>query len=268
MNTNQTVAIGALVGIGAFLLFASDASASNTIAARTPKQPKDPLPKPDHVPGADLNTNWGKTPEDLRPLFVAMERVSGITGSARIFSVIAWGESRWINTAHNNDSKEIAGSRAAIENRKNNPKLKYEQEAADFGSGGLFGALAPYFLWTGVPEIGTRAPLLDAPPTLMFTPRYAAFAAIVYLKRLIRGYDLIDHLDIKVGWANPSILRNRSGSYQDIRNKFQLHATTVGIDLNDTTTIPKTLNADQWPGILPAYRQMTGDKLYEFARVV
>jgi len=208
----------------------------------------------------DLETNWGSTPKDIRPLFLHMENVSRIAGSGRIFSVIAYGESRWVHTAHNNDDRETDASRRAYNNRKDkNPPLTYGKESGEFGSGGLFGALAPYYLWTGAPEIGKRAPLLNEHPDTMFVPRYAGFAAIVYLKRLIRNWNLRDHLDIKVGWASPSLLTTKgraTQTYSDVRDKFEGHAEKVGIDLFDTATIPNKLDASNFPGVLEVYERM------------
>jgi len=269
MNRSILV-LAAGAAIGTYLYTTRDAKASDK-PTDDPTTGLPELPTPEQVPGADLDSNWGSTPEELRPLFIAMERISGIDGAARIFSVISFREAiRWKIKAHNTEPVEVDASRRSIENnRGRNPKLKYEEEAAAFGSGGLFGALAPYFLWTGVPEIGKRAPLLDAPPEIMFTPRFAAFGAMVYLKRLVKNHKLVDHLDIKVGWANPSILRKGAGEkYDKIRTRFGQDAAKVGINLNDTSTIPAVLNADAWPGILPVYRQITGDNNYEFARAV
>jgi hypothetical protein len=96
----------------------------------------------------DLQTNWGDTPPDLIPLFMLMEEASKIEGSARLFAVIAYRESRFVTTAHNgnaNEQDERDSSRAAYTNNKDrNPPLKYGEQAAEFGSGGLFGLLAPY----------------------------------------------------------------------------------------------------------------------------
>src|SRR5690606_21514062 len=113
------------------------------------------LPRAQDVSG-DLTTNWGTTPVDLRPLFMLMEEVSKIGGSARFFSLVAYGEARYVATAHNGNTEgeqdERDDSRAAYNNNKaRNPPLRYGEQAAEFGSGGLFGQLAPYFLWTGVP---------------------------------------------------------------------------------------------------------------------
>jgi hypothetical protein len=175
----------------------------------------------------DLQTNWGDTPPDLIPLFMLMEETSKIVGSARLFAVIAYRESRFVTTAHNGNATgeqdERDSSRAAYKNNKDrNPPLKYGEQAAEFGSGGLFGLLAPYYLWTGVPEIGKRAPLLNAPPELVFQPRAAAFGAVVYMQRLLANYRIDDHADIKAGWASPSLLKaGRGGAkYHDVRANF------------------------------------------------
>ncbi|MCB9702140.1 MAG: hypothetical protein H6711_09615 [Myxococcales bacterium] len=123
-----------------------------------------PLPTARDVRG-DLSRNWGDTPADLRPLFLLAEEQARIAGAGRILAVIAYRESRFVTTAHNGDAPsettERAASRRAYDRGKDrNPPLRFGERAADFGSGGLFGLLAPYFLWTGVPEVGERAPLL------------------------------------------------------------------------------------------------------------
>jgi hypothetical protein len=132
--------------------------------------------------------------------------------------------------------------------------------AAEFGSGGLFGLLAPYFLWTGVPEIGDKAPLLRAPPSLVFQPRAAAFGAAVYMQRLLKQYRVDDVPDIKVGWANPGLLgKGRGGeTYQSVRARFLDDAKTVGIDLADVDTIPAKLDASAWPGVPAVFAGLVG----------
>lgn len=273
MKTSTKVIAAGAVGLAAVGVGLAGYAMMNSL----PQQPQgvddppaDPrvLPTADEVTG-DLETNWGETPRDIRPLFMLMEEASQIVGSARIFSVIAFGESRWKTTAHNNDAHEVDASTRAWNNRRDkNPPLKYGEQAAAFGSGGLFGALAPYFLWTGAPDgLGRRAPLLDYKPEAMFEPRIAGFAAIVYLKRLIRNWNLVDHLDVKVGWASPSILAkipNRQGyceeghqdTYCEIRAKFAHHAAEVGIDLFDQSTIPGKLDASNFPGVMAVWELM------------
>jgi hypothetical protein len=172
-----------------------------------------PAPHRRRRPGFDLVKNWGKTPTNLRPLFALMERLSGIDGAGRIFATIAKRESAFVATAHNDSEAERKASRRAYDNMKDrNPALAYGMQAAEFGSGGLFGALAPYFLWTGVPEVGDAAPLLKARPRSCSSHASLAFAACVYLQRLVAHYRLDDHLDIKVGWASPSLLKADRGS--------------------------------------------------------
>jgi hypothetical protein len=223
-----------------------------------------PLPKAADVRG-DLSKNWGDTPVDLRPLFMQMEEIGKIVGSARLFSVITLTESQYITSAHNGNAAkeqdERDDSRAAYNNNKDrNPPLRYGEQAAEFGSGGLFGLLAPYFLWTGVPEVGKKAPLLNAPPELVFQPRAAAFGAAVYMQRLLAHYRVDDLADIKVGWASPTLLGSGRGGeqYQSVRTRFLADAKTLGIDLTDRSTIPEKLSASAWPGVPAVFAALVG----------
>ena len=272
MNRGVWVTLGTalgVAGIGGALLYSRRASA----AALPPPAPGvdpapiielAPLPKASDVAG-DLLRNWGDTPSDLRALLMTMEEVSRIEGSSRVFAVIAYRESRFVTAAHNGNAAaeqdERDSSRRAYDNNKGrNPPLKYGEQAADFGSGGLFGELAPYFLWTGVPEVGKKAPLLKAPPELLFQPRAAAFGAAVYMQRLLANYRVDDIADIKVGWANPGLLGSGRGNatYNDVRTRFLADAQALGIDLTDTATIPPKLDASAWPGVPAVFASLVG----------
>jgi len=226
------------------------------------------LPTKDDVQGFDLATNWGSTPKKLRPLFALMEKVSRIRGSARIFALISKREADFQTTAHNTSEAEVRGSRRGYKNaRDRNRPLTFGEASSEFGSGGLFGALAPYFLWTGVQEMKGNAPLLKAPPEVMFVPRIAAFGAVVYLQRLLQYYQIDDHADIKVGWASPSLLKGGRGgaTYKTVRTRFYADAAKLGLDLEDTTTIPKDLSAEAWPGAATAFTSLTGITVEEAA---
>lgn len=224
-----------------------------------------PLPKPAEVKG-DLGRNWGRTPVYLRPLLLLAEQASGIVGAARILAIVGYQESRFETTGHNGDAETEAAERNASwkayhQNKARNPPLAHGEVAAVFGSGGLFGALAPYFLWTGVQELGEKAPLLGADPRIMFVPRVATFAACVYLARLLKHYEVRDLPDIKVGWGSVSLLKGegRSGeTYQAIRKKFLADAAELGIDLTDALTIPARLSADAWPGVAKVFERVVG----------
>ena len=296
MSRNLWITVGTVAGvagIGGLLFYSRRASAASLPAPGTPApEPGAPSPTPGTPPPAqeptpptielaplprsgdvkgDLSKNWGSTPFDLRPLFLLMEETSGIVGSGRIIAVIASRESRFVSTAQNGDAAseeaERDASRRAYENNKDrNPPLRYGERAANFGSGGLFGLLAPYFLWTGVPEVGGKAPLLGAPPELMFQPRAAAFAATVYLQRLLANYRIDDHADIKAGWASPSLLTSSRGSktYNDVRARFLGDAKTLGVDLSDATTIPPKLSAAAWPGVPAVFSALVGALPKEF----
>ena len=269
MNRGIWIALGATASVGGALLFSRRASAASPVVPN-PAEPTPPnidlapLPRAADVSG-DLVRNWGETPVDLRPLFMLMEETSRIVGAARIFAVIAYRESRFVTTAQNGNAAaeqdERDSSRDAYKNRKDsNPPLRYGELAAEFGSGGLFGLLAPYFLWTGVPEVKEKAPLLNAPPSLLFQPRAAAFGAAVYMQRLIKQYRIDDIPDIKVGWANPALLgKSRGGeTYLSVRKRFLEDATAVGIDLADVDTIPAKLDASAWPGVPAVFAGLVG----------
>lgn len=282
MSRQFWVGVGTALGIagvgGAALLYSRRASAASLPpqtgtkpGSTVPPMELAPLPKASDVQG-DLATNWGETPADLRPLFMLMEEVARIPGSARIFAVIAYRESRFVTTAHNGNATgeqdERDDSRQAYTNNKDrNPPLRYAKEAAEFGSGGLFGALAPYFLWTGVPEVGSKAPLLNAPPELVFQPRAAAFGACVYMQRILANYRVDDLADIKVGWANPSLLKSGRGGekYRDVRTRFLTDAVALDINLADASTVPPKLDPSAWPGVPAVFAGLVGSLSKELA---
>ena len=223
-----------------------------------------PLPTAADVEG-DLSRNWGDTPFDLRPLLMLIEQITRTFGAARYLAIVAKRESAFVTAAHNgnaaNEQDERDDSRLAyVNNKDRNPPLRYGEQAADFGSGGLFGQLAPYFLWTGVPEVGAKAPLLSAPPEIMFQPRAAAFGAAVYMQRILKHYRVDDVADIKVGWANPGLLgKGRGGAtYNDVRARFLADAKSLGIDLADATTIPAKLDPSAWPGVPAVFAGLVG----------
>jgi len=216
------------------------------------------------IPDKPINEygdNWGITPTEWIPYFQALEDISGIPGSARIFSLIAYGESRWIADAHNNDASEISlGSRPSYERAKDNfPPLKYGEEAANFGSGGLFAMLGPVYLWTGAVFGKRYAPLLEHRPETMFDPRLAGFAAIVFLRNLIKNRDVRDLVDIKVGWGRPTRLSKtgrETEAYENARTKFWAQSVEAGISLEDRNTLPPKLDISGFTGVLNVYERM------------
>lgn len=229
-----------------------------------------PLPTMADVAG-DYTSNWGSTPAIYRPLYLLMENASQIPGSARVYSVISFGEARYNPTAHNGggttsrDEFERVQSRRAWNSMQtrgyNEENTPFGPTAAEFGSGGKFGALAPYFLATGAVSLGkANAPLLKSDPRIIFVPRVAAFCAVVFLWRLLvnPNYVVEDIPAIKVGWASPSFLTasQRGGeSYTRVHEKFQRHATEVGIDLSK---LPARLDPGSFPGVMPVFEQLVG----------
>lgn len=223
-----------------------------------------PLPVAADVPFGDVTRNWGTTPVDLRPLLLLIEFATGIHGAARLLAIVAYRESGFKPTAHNGDEEKEQGERSAswrgyFNNKDRNPPLIHGELAANFGSGGLFGGLAPYALWTGVQEMKDKAPLLGSDPRILFLPRVAGFVAAVYLQRLLRNYDIGDHADIKVGWGSVSLLSDagrKDPDYARIRQRFYEDAKTLGIDLTDEVTIPAKMRADTWPGVAAVFEKI------------
>jgi hypothetical protein len=278
------ITVGTVLGVagvgGAALLYSRRASAAS-LPAPTPapgqKPPSlppidlAPLPRASDVTG-DLTTNWGDTPADLRPLFMLMEEVSKIQGSARVFAVIAYRESRFVTTAHNGNaakpSRTSATARGSLQEQQGPQPAAQVRRAGggvrerrplrsagavlpvDRGAGGRQeGAPAQRAARAGVPAAGgglRRVRLHAAPP---------------------RHYRIDDLADIKVGWANPSLLKDGRGGtkYHDVRANFLGDAMTLGIDLTDATTIPPKLNAAAWPGVPAVFKALVGALPQEIA---
>lgn len=225
------------------------------------------LPTAADVQG-DLVTNWGKTPSELRPLFLLAEQVSGIRGVGRILALIAKRESNFAVAAHNDstepDGGEVgASTRAYINNKDDRPPLKHGLAAAAFGSGGLFGLLAPYFLWQGVNSVKAKAPLLAGEPQIMFFPRVAVFGGLAYLQRVLAYYDVKSFHEIKIAWANPSLIsaKNRGGKkYNEVRARFQEDIEKLGIDISQLPSIAQIREdaKKKWPGVIKVFEQIAG----------
>lgn len=201
----------------------------------------------------DSDANWGATPMQLRQLFLHMEKACGVPGSARFFAVVASRESSFVPTAHNDSDGEVDASRRAYDNNvKTRPKLVYGGAAREFGSGGLFGQLAPYFLWSASAELKDDAPLLALPPTSVYDPRLAAFGAAILLRRIVTLYRVDDLADARVGWAAVGLLGAGRGSsdYNAVRKRFFESAKKLGIDLS---LLPSPLKAESWSGAQAAY---------------
>lgn len=211
--------------------------------------------------GADMDRNWGTTPPELRALLLRVESVSRMPGAARFLAVVSWRESRWNPAAHNDSATEASRSSDAFAARRNRqPPLEHGPAAAVFGSGGLFGMLAPYFLWTGTAESKDRAPLLTMHPSAMFDPTISAFAAAVYLQRIVAGYAPAGWADVRAGWAAPKLLTGARGGekYNEVRARFVADAATIGIDINDRATMPAP-SARRWPGVAKVYQALVSE---------
>lgn len=204
------------------------------------------------APKASDGANWGSTPEEVRPLLLRAERASRIPGAARFLAIVASRESGFNATAHNEEPAEVDASRRLYQRAAaERPALAYPASVEAFGSGGLFGMLAPLVAWAGWADLGDRAPFLGEEPTVVFDPRLAAFAAVAHMQQLLRRYPIKSMTDLRVAWAQPSLLGSRDAAqeaaYQAIRARFLADARELGISLSHPT-MPQRPSAAAWPG--------------------
>lgn len=226
-----------LLAASALALYAS----RNTPAAAAPQIKPDP--------------NAPAPPGEVHAWLDAAEAASGIDGLTDFLTIVAAGESNFVTTAHNDSAGEVEKSAAAYAKQApKNPPLLYGQAAAAFGSGGLFGALAPYFLWSGFHELGAQAPLLGEPPERMFDPAAACFAAAVFVYRVTTAWGATDWADVRAAWASPSLLKEPRGPvYWEKRNKFPAVAAAAGVD---PASLPP-LDVSAWPGAGAVWQALT-----------
>jgi hypothetical protein len=194
-----------------------------------------------------------------------MEEVSRIEGSARVFAVIAYRESRFVTSAHNGnaaaeqderDSSRAPTTTTRAATRRSSTASRRPTSAA----GACSALLAPYFLWTGVPEVGKKAPLSTRRPSCCSSraprpsaPRLHAAAARPLPRRRHRRHQG------RLGQPRRCSRSGRgSAKYHDVRARFLADAMTLGIDLTDAATIPPKLDASAWPGVPAVFAGLVG----------
>jgi hypothetical protein len=166
-------------------------------------------------PTAGDATNWGDTPVDLRPLFMYMEEVSRIEGSARVFAVIAYRESRFVTTAHNGNAEP---SRTSATARARPTQQQGPQPAAQVRrAGGRVRQRRAVRRARAVLPVDRRArgrqegAAAERPARAGVPAAGGGLRRRVYMQRLLANYRIDDIADIKAGWANPSLLGKGRG---------------------------------------------------------
>jgi len=226
----------------------SEGSASETPASETPTSevPADP--------GA-----WGTTKrgEQYRPLFTKLEEVTGMP--MRLYlCVVANREAGWSRTARNKTKGEVKASADGLDNgiKRGNPAPKFAASIRDAGSGGLFGALAPFVAWTGMDE--DYMPYLDEDWPIIEDPIASAVFAAKYYQRIVGGgrYPVFadpakpapeDNYRVRLGWASPSALKSSPNGtlFQNVKKRFDEDLAQLGLKISDLAPP----NAEQWPGL-------------------
>ena len=233
-----------------------------------PAAPSPPGQSPIAKPGNADPNYWGTTArgEVYRPLFTKLEAVTGMP--LRLYlCVVANREGGWVRSARNKTKGEVKASQDAIVNggKRGNPPPKFAASIGTAGSGGLFGALAPYVAWTGLDEDYT--PYLDEDWPIIEDPIVAAICAAKYYQRIVGGgrYPVFanpgqpspeDNYRVRLGWASPSALKDSPNGqlFQDVKKRFDEDLAELGLKITDLAPP----NADRWPGLAAVVTALKG----------
>ena len=156
---------------------------------------------------------WGNVPAEWRAKIKTWGDASQIPYLWAFLAVVMNREAGFVANVQNMSAKETGASASAVAAgiKRGNPAPKYAEACGAFGSGGLFGALAPYFCWIGFDE--GYMPFLNRKPTFMFTPDASAVFALHYAWRILSNYSVRHWMDVRTGWASPSVLKkDRDGA--------------------------------------------------------
>lgn len=223
-----------------------------------PSQPGVEVPPGSPAGNSDPNY-WGPTTrgEVYRALFTKIEAVTGMP--MRLYlCVVANREADWVRTARNRSKKEVGASRDGVNNGlgRGNPPIKFADSIREAGSGGLFGALAPFVAWTGLDE--GYMPYLEEDWMIIENPIVSAIFAAKYYQRIVGGgrYPVHanpaqpapeDNYRVRLGWARPKSLKEDPGGklFQGVKEKFDEDLAELGLKISD---LPPP-NAERWPGL-------------------
>ena len=240
----------ALAGAGALWL------ANQGSDEADPGPDPDPDPDPDTSDGVEVgddsspppigDARWGKVPKGMQSLLTATQKAAGIPYLWVYSAICAQGESEFNPKAHNTSKKEITGSTDGLANglKRGNPSPKHATEIKNFGSGGLFGALAPYFAWIGLDV--SFMPFLRRKPALMFEPEASAIFMAHYFWRITapmyaNGRKL-NFFDVRVGWASPTMLKSSpfGKNAEAVRGRMREAINFIGWDEDWVASLPVT----------------------------
>lgn len=159
------------------------------------------------------DARWGQgVPADFQKLVTRTQSIVKVPFLWAMLTIVAKRESGFSPTAHNDSEGERLGSKFGIERgeKRGNPSPKFAAEIANFGSGGLFGALASSFAWIGLDK--SFMPFLKRKPEVMFEADASAVFASHYFWRVTSpGYAngrKLTFFDVRTGWASPDALKN------------------------------------------------------------
>lgn len=224
-----------------------------------------PQPPPQQQPPVPAGF-WGTTNlgAEYRALFTKIEQVTGMP--LRLYlCVVANREGSWQRTARNKTAKEVKASKDGIEGglSRGNTKPQFSDSIAQAGSGGLFGALAPYVAWTGSDE--GFMPYINADWTVIEDPIVAVICAAKYYQRIVTFYPTVfagpkatseDNFRVRLGWANPSVLKSDPNGKLagEVRGRMEEDLAELGLKIGDLPP-PSSIG---WPGLKAVFDAMKG----------
>jgi hypothetical protein len=246
-----TAAVGAGV-VGVRWLLGQREPASAAVADAAPgAADASPDPSPDAAPTPNAGSygpppvgdpRWGSVPAEAQQLLLRAEALTGVPGAAVFLGVVGQGEGNWAYLrgrefwdARNTRANEVSASQRAYDAglASGRPAPTFP-EVRDFGSGGAFGALAPYVAWAGFTQGET--PLLTERPEVIFRPYVSVAHAAWYLTRLLRPpYSPATWAQVRLGWASPSALRTEREGKLSVEVLGRMIAAATQAGLTDAT---------------------------------
>lgn len=185
----------------------------------------------------------------------AVEDAAQIPDLAAFLAIVGAGESNWKSpnpwTAHNLDPKEVDASSKAVDAgvKRGLPPLKYEAEARKWGSGGAFGLLAPYALWSGR---SSDYPLRDRPPDQIFDRSIQLACAADTVARLARQDVVHQWLACRVAWKGLQIVKDDPSlagkEAQDVLARMHKRVGQQNLDAL-LPVLSRTINTSAYPGL-------------------
>jgi len=218
--------------------------------------PADGLPAA--VPEEPSLIKTGVMAADDVAMLIKLERESGIHGIALFLAAVGATESNWKSeqrySAHNTRASEVAASARALAGgmKRGYPQPKYFKEAAAFGSGGLYGLLCPYALWSGKRD---KVVLDWKPEDALFDPVVASCLAADFVYRYYLN-GIRTWLQCRVAWKSLKYALNEPDSDGEKTKQVVANMVEKTLAQGLDAVLPNPLDVSRYPGLRELMRRM------------